>query len=520
MKYCHNCGAQLEDSARFCTRCGTPVADAAAAAPAPTDTPPAGAAQTAPPQPPVPPAAPAPAQQPPISPASAAQAEAPQAPAAPADVAPSAPPQPPVSPAASVPVQQPTAPAQQPPDAPQKRRWGIAAQFPVIAAGQRPHASILTYFYGFYRLLYHKSYRLFCRTYLPCCLLFVLAIGLLSYAATTTPTPDLAMGASLLFLLAAAVWIVVVSIWLSRHYAQELYKQVQGDADRIPDSILPPILGGIALVALSVLAFVIGLAASLAFAPDAEPATPDSTISEPAPVEEPLPAEEAPAAETPAPTEEPLPAEESAPVQESADSAPDLSGAVPADDECWIVTADEPWKGAWYCEAEYSLKIFDANSQYEQYEVEQTPDGGYRIACYDARDGSFNNSYELSADQSTLTEFDMNGNLARTYRRPQFSEAYSPLPQDFWGVYTHVEGDSYLSEQGGPQENFVVDAFRFGNFGYQEVTDNGDGTYTFFLLMAPEGGYVTIGTGNYEGAPAFALYDNTGNVTDVYLRTE
>ena len=254
MKYCHNCGAQLEDPARFCTRCGTPALDTTKAAP--------------------PQAAPAPAQQPP-APATAAQAEAPQAPAAPADVARTAPapaqqpPIPPVRPASAA--------AQTPaPAAPQKQRWGIAAQFPAIAAGQRPHASILTYFYGFYQLLYHKSYRLFCRTYLPCCLLFVLAIGLLSYATIATPTPDLAMGASLLFLLTAAVWIVAVSIWLSRHYAQELYKQVQGDADRIPASILSPILGGIALVALSVLAFVIGLAASLAFAPDVEPAAPDS----------------------------------------------------------------------------------------------------------------------------------------------------------------------------------------------------------------------------------------------------
>ena len=512
MKYCHNCGAQLEDSARFCTRCGTPALDTAKAAP--------------------PQAAPAPEQQPPIPPASAAQAEAPQAPAAPADAARTAPapaqqpPIPPVRPASAA-AQTPSAPAdaartdtrsrvvaRAAPAAPQKQRWGIAAQFPVIAAGQRPHASILTYFYGFYQLLYHKSYRLFCRTYLPCCLLLVLAIGLLSYATIATPTPDLAMGASLLFLLAAAVWIVAVSIWLSRHYAQELYKQVQGDADRIPASILPPILGSLALVALSVLAFVIGLAASLAFAPDVEPAALDSTISEPAPAEEPLPAEEAPAAETPAPTEE------SAPAQEPADDVPDLSGAVPSDDECWIVTADEPWKGAWYCEAEYSLKIFDADSRYEQYEVEQTPDGGYRIACYDARNGSFNNSYELSADQSTLTEFAMDGNLVKTYRRPQFSEAYSPLPQDFWGVYTHVEGDSHASSLFGPQENFIVDAFRFGSFGYQETTDNGDGTYTFFLLIAPEGCYVTISAGTYEGAPAFAMYDNTGNVTDVYLRTE
>lgn len=499
MKYCPNCGTQLENTAKFCHSCGTPVPETATAAP------PAAPVSSADSAPVVPPARPAPAAaQTPAAPASAAQTGAPQAPTAPADVARAAAP----------------APAQQTPTtaAPQKQRWGVAAQFPAVAAGQRPQASHFTYFYGFFQLLYHKSYRLFSRTYLPCCLLLIVDIGLLAYALTVLPAADTLAAFSFLFLLVLAIWFVVVSFWLSRYYAQELYKQVQGDADHIPTSILPPVLGGIALVALSVLAFVIGLAASSLHSAAPEPTIPQSTVTEPAP-EEPLPAEEAPAAETPAPTEESAPVEETAPAQEPADGTLDLSGAVPSNDECWITTADEPWKGAWYCEAEYSVIIFESSSQYEQCEVEQTPDGGYRIACYDARDGSFNNSYELSADQSTLTEFDMDGNLVKTYRRPQFSEAYSPLPQDFWGVYTHVEGDSYLSEQGGPQENFVVDAFRFGSFGYQEVTDNGDGTYTFFLLMAPEGGYVTISAGTYEGASAFALYDNTGNVTDVYLRT-
>ena len=505
MKYCPNCGTQLENTAKFCHSCGTPVPETATAAPPAAP----GAAQTVPVSsadsaPVVPPARPAPAAaQTPAPPASAAQAEAPQAPAAPADVARAAAP----------------APAQQTPTtaAPQKQRWGVAAQFPAIAAGQRPQASHFTYFYGFFQLLYHKSYRQLRRTYLPCCLLLIVDIGLLAYALTVSPAADTLAAFSFLFLLVLAIWFVVVSFWLSRYYAQELYKQVQGDADRIPASILPPVLGGIALVALAVVAVLVGLAASSLHSAAPEPTIPQSAVSEPAPEEEPLPAEEAPAAETPAPAEESAPVEESVPAQEPAENneAPAASN-----DYCWLVMENEPWKGAWYCEAEYSLKIFDANSRYEQYEVEQTPDGGYRIACYDARNGSFNNSYELSADLSTLTEFAMDGNLVSTYRRPQFSEAYSPLPQDFWGVYTHVEGDSHASSLFGPQENFIVDAFRFGSFGYQETTDNGDGTYTFFLLIVPEGCYVTISAGTYEGAPAFAMYDNTGNVTDVYLRTE
>ena len=56
MKYCHNCGAQLEDPARFCTRCGTPALDTTKAAPAQ--------------------AAPVPAQQPPIPPVRPASAAA------------------------------------------------------------------------------------------------------------------------------------------------------------------------------------------------------------------------------------------------------------------------------------------------------------------------------------------------------------------------------------------------------------------------------------------------------------
>lgn len=500
MKYCHNCGAQLEDPARFCTRCGTPALDTTKAAP--------------------PQAAPVPAQQPP-APATAAQAEAPQAPAAPADVARTAPapaqqpPIPPVRPASAA--------AQTPaPAAPQKQRWGIAAQFPAIAAGQRPHASILTYFYGFYQLLYHKSYRLFCRTYLPCCLLFVLAIGLLSYATIATPTPDLAMGASLLFLLAAAVWIVAVSIWLSRHYAQELYKQVQGDADRIPASILPPILGGIALVALSVLAFVIGLAASSLHSAAPEPTIPQSAVSEPAPEEEPLPAEEAPAAETPAPTEESTPVEETAPAQEPAENneAPAASN-----DYCWLVMENEPWKGAWSTPDGTELFIFE-NTMNEQDSAVTNADGSITIYRADARDGTVYSIYTLSSDQTTLTEQDTDANPLATYCRPTYDMASSPIPSAYWGAYTMV-GDysiSTVAPQGeqnplGPTDDFVIDAFRFGNAPYSRLVDYGDGTWSAYFSIPPEGGETTFGFPSVGEDQYLDIYYPDGRLRYRYLRT-
>ena len=124
MKYCQNCGTQLEDSAKFCPNCGAKIPGLDAAHPS--------------------------------------EASRPSAPAAPAPAG---------EPAATV---------------KEKKRFGIAAQVANIAAGKKTESSRLTYFYGFFQLLYHKSYRLFCRTYLPACLLFCLDIGFWAYAVSVT----------------------------------------------------------------------------------------------------------------------------------------------------------------------------------------------------------------------------------------------------------------------------------------------------------------------------------------------
>lgn len=455
MKYCQQCGKPLEDSARFCPHCGAPVPGV---------------------------------ENPHESAASPAQA-------------------PPAAQAPGKPVSTPGPATESQRAAGPGRRRGIAAQFDAIAAGQQPQGSFLTYWYGFFQLLYHKSFGLFARTHLPCCLALCLDIALLAYAATAQAGALLTLSAVLLLLI--AVWFVALSIWLSRRYPQELYKQVNGDADRIPHNLLAPVLGGVALLALVVLALAIGLAAA---APAGTAADPAASASEPA-------ATEVPAA-TPAPAATAPPAPTEAPAgPESESTAPDLTNAVPAEG-CWLAPADQPWQGVWYTEDGFTMRLLGNSIGNIQYQSEPTGDGGYRIACSDVRDGIVSQIYELSPDQTTLTELDADGNFVNSYRRPTYSEAYSPLPQEFWGFYTHVEGDSYLSQFAGPQENFVVDAFRFGDCLYQELTDNGDGTYTFYLLLAPEGGYLTVSLGTYEGAPALALYDEGGNVTDVYQRTE
>lgn len=451
MKYCQNCGKQLSDTAKFCPHCGSPIPGASV--------------------PPEPTAAPVQSQS--------------------------------AAPASSKP-----APAAEPPrQTGTKKRWGIAAQFDAIAAGQKPQGSHFTYFYGFFQLLYHKSFRLFCRTYLPCYLAFCLDIGLLAYASVASA--DTLLGISAVFLLIIAIWIVVVSIWLSRYYPQELYKQVGGNADRIPRNILVPVLGGVAMLVLMILALVVGLAAGSPADTGLPPS--ESTVSEP-PVETSEPLATAMPTDPPAPTE--APAEET-----DGGTPPDLTNAVPTDGY-WLAPATQPWLGAWIADDGYTLMSFEESSEYTQYQSEATEDGGYRIYCSDPRDGIVNQIYELSPDQATLTELDADGNFVASYRRPEYADAYSPLPQDFWGFYTHVEGDSYLAQHAGPQEEFAVDAFRFGNCRYQELTNNGDGTYTFYLLMPPEGGYVTVSLGTYEDAPAIALYDTAGNVTDVYVRSE
>lgn len=455
MKYCQNCGKQLSDSAKFCPHCGTPV------------------------------------------PATAAPHESAAAPIQ-------------DQPAAAAPSNQPAAPAadhtEPPRPANAKKRWGIAAQFDAIAAGQKPQSSYFTYLYGFFQLLYHKSYGLFKRTYLPCCIALIIDFGLLSYAFTAVPTADTLSTIAMFLLLPIAIWFVVVSIWVSRYYPQELYKQVGGNADRIPTSILPPVLGGVILLFLAIVALLVGYLLSPVDSSTIDLPEPVTSASEPA-EEEVLP-------------EETTPAESSLSNETPAESTlPDFTNAVPSDDDSWIAPADAPWEGAWYSIQNSYLMILDGRPE-TQTSVELQNDGSYILYSADVRSGIVDTLYELSADQATLTQMDANGNVVDTYRRPTFDEAYSPLPEDFWGIYTHVEGSSSMSDYFSYGGDLVVDAFRFGIAAYQELTDNGDGTYTFNLLYGQEGGYAMVSLGTYEEEPAIAVYDTNGNVTDVYKRID
>ena len=451
MKYCQQCGKPLEDSARFCPHCGAPVPGA--------ENPHESA----------------------VSPVRA----------------------PPAAQASGKPVSTPGPATESQRAAGPGRRRGIAAQFDAIAAGQQPQGSHLTYWYGFFQLLYHKSIGLFARTYLPCCLALCLDMALLAYAATAAAGALLTLSAVLLLLI--AVWFVALSIWLSCRYPQELYKQVNGDAGRIPHNLLAPVLGGVALLALVVLALAIGLAAA---APAATAADPAASASEPAATEEP--------AATPAPAATEPPA--------ASEPAPDTPQAA-VDDGSWLVTPQEPWKGAWIASDGSQLMVFE-NTMSAQDNTVPNDDGSVTIYRADARDGVVYNIYTFSADQTTLTEEDAGGNLVETYVRPTYDMAATPLPSTYWGAYTLVEDNTITDYnpfgelvQFGPAEDFILDAFRFGNAPYQRLVDYGDGTWSAYLIIPPEGGDITFGFTEEGDDLYLEIYDLDGNIRGRYLRT-
>lgn len=391
-------------------------------------------------------------------------------------------------------------------------RRGIAAQFDTIAAGKKPEASHFTYFYGFFQLLYHKSYHLFCRTYLPCCIALIIDLGLLTYALTAVPTATTLSAFGFVLLLIIMIWFVVVSIWLSRYYPQELYKQVNGDADRIPSNILPPFLGGLALVVLAVAALFVGYLLSPTGAADTANTTADSDSSytESLPEEDgSLPAAEEPA-ESPAPT----------------DSTPAPADPEPVEETSCLVPVSEPWKGAWCNPDGSGLFIFDA-TVYTVDTSQLNDDGSITIFRTDDRDGSLYYTYTLSADETELTQETPDGSIVGTFYRPSYDMAPNPLPDAYWGGYTMVEDNTITDfnpagdvNELGPTDDFIIDAFRFGSFSYEQLTDLGDGTWSAYFAIPPEGGEYTFGFSEESDGLYMTIYSPIdGSVRYRYLRT-
>lgn len=214
---------------------------------------------------------------------------------------------------------------------------------------------------------------------------------------------------------------------------------------------------------------------------------------------------------TPAPTESvpatPLPTE-----------APASTAAPAGDDGSWLVTAREPWKGAWVSDDEYGLIIFE-NSPYTTDLTESTEDGGYIIYRADSRDNTVYNVYEWAADGTVLTEMDADRNVLRTYRRPTYDEAPSPLPEEYWGAYTLVERDPNLySNLYGPDDNFIIDAYRLGNCPYEQLTENSDATWTATCMVPPEGFMPVFDFVEEEGELYFTIYNPDGTVQYRYQR--
>lgn len=211
---------------------------------------------------------------------------------------------------------------------------------------------------------------------------------------------------------------------------------------------------------------------------------------------------------SPAPTESP-----------TASPGPDETSQPVQDDGSWLVTTAEPWKGAWCTEDGAELMIFESWNMNASQLPQTNEDGSITIYCTDVRGGSPTETYLFSADQATLTHLDYTGKTLAVYRRPTYDMAPTPLPSSDWGAYTLVEGDAADYNPYGPNVDFIVDAFRFGNCPYQRLTDNGGDTLSIFCPVGAEGFFATFRI-SAEGEDTYlTIYDNDGNVQYRYLRT-
>ena len=73
----------------------------------------------------------------------------------------------------------------------------------------------------------------------------------------------------------------------------------------------------------------------------------------------------------------------------------------------------------------------------------------------------------------------------------------------------------------GPKDLFIIDAFRFGNFPYQQLTDLGDGTWSTYLAIPPESGEYSFGFSAEGDGLYMAIYSAIdGSIYARYLRIE
>ena len=178
---------------------------------------------------------------------------------------------------------------------------------------------------------------------------------------------------------------------------------------------------------------------------------------------------------------------------------------------------DEPWKGAWCSDNDGSIMIFE--NFMNGTDITQTnADGSITIHRADGRDGVLQAVYTLSSDEFTLEQASPEGEIQCVYHRPSYDMAPSPLPPEYWGAYQLVDYSMYNPY--GPDIDFVVDAFRFGNCPYQDYVDKGNGAGSIYCPVAPEGFTVDfLIAAEADGETYLNIFDSDGNQQCRFVRT-
>lgn len=351
-------------------------------------------------------------------------------------------------------------------------------QFARIKAGKPLELkyNLFSMVFGPFQQLYHKSYSLFAKTYLPVMLLLAIDAGLSAYAGLTFDptllTISLALNGIGLF------WGLGVAILNGKNYVHALYKQTDGNADAILASPLSVVLGCVALAATVGLSNWLGYSLAIAQWQDELQSIPAYS-------------------------------EQDASQDEWNEDIFGTDLAIMPNDYV-VVPTETPWYGVWQDPVRGYRFTYEESLNYCSEQAQQLEDGSYQIRQTDDYDGSLFAQYVCSADGTTLEEYDAAGTYLTRYSRPDVPDGAS-LPQDWWGIYTLVDDSSGLAA-----DTISVDAYQFGGYLYTELEQLTDQTYKFFQSVAPDGWYETV---RYDTAEQdIELLDEMGAVYARYHR--
>ena len=317
----------------------------------------------------------------------------------------------------------------------------------------------------------------------PPLVLMIVVSGISSYSTLTFNLS--LMSFSLFLYIVGVIWGLIISIWNGKKYAQWMYDQTGGNVDAIPSSRLSVILGCAALCVAFVCASQIGSSAAAKQWED-EWNSPVSYSEQWA-------------------SDDFLPSENYLTSAPQIDSTADTKFIQPA----WgvLVPAQTPWYGVW-ADPFGGLRTFEQDFSFATETLQSLEDGTQQITMVDSRDNSIRMVYTYQPKGTEMmSAYDSDGNYQTFYCRPD-SPSQQFLPEEMWGLYMPISGNLYV----GPDDGFLVDAYRFGDYLYNNLVQNNDGNYTFDQPAFTEIRTLTIRYENKSGSPIISVLDESGNV--------